>query len=63
MACKSRKWPWRMSTGVSVRVIARAGECPLAEPGKRAGHRRDADVAENFPAFYPLTTQLSPTLL
>ena len=35
-------------------VILGTGEHPLAEAWKRACHRRDSDVAENFPPFHAL---------
>jgi len=46
-----------------LRVILWAGECPLTESRKRTSYRCDSDVTENFPAFYPLAAQLSPTWL
>lgn len=42
-------------------MILRGGERPLAEAGKRARHRCDSDVTKNFPAFYSLPAQLSPS--
>ena len=39
-------------------MVLRAGEHPLAEPGERTCYRRHADIAENFPAFYSLPTQM-----
>jgi hypothetical protein len=43
-------------------MILGTGERPFAESGKGAGHRRDADVPENFPSFDSLPAQ-SPLAL
>jgi hypothetical protein len=44
----------RTGWGRCLGMILRAGKGPLAEPGKRARYRGDSEVAENFPALYPL---------
>ena len=44
-------------------MILRAGKGPLAEAGKRARHRSDSNVSENFPALDPLPAHLPPQFM
>src|SRR5207302_9291386 len=44
-------------------MILRAGKGPSAEAGKRARHRSDSNVAENFPALYPLPAHVPPQFM
>jgi len=44
-------------------MILRAGKGPLAEAWKRSGYRRDSNVAENFPALYPLPAHMPPQFM
>src|SRR5882762_792112 len=57
---EQRSVPTRSGGGRGLGMILRASKDPSAEAGKRARYRGDSNVAENFPALYPLPAHLPP---